>query len=163
MSLEHQTFVSLNRLIEDVWRNTEIFIKSKRSAIFAIIGLIEVETAKRVTPNTHTQEISPRWCPRWLSGPWPWSESPFQLGGFLTEGTGLKESKWHPRWELVEEKCFHASFLIQSLQKNVLFSCNCCDKKSLIMRHVFLTNAMKYAAYLCNFMAAGGNGCSCVK
>ena len=30
--------------------------------------------------------------------------------------------------------------------------CDCCGQKSLIMRHIFLKNAMEYAGYLCNFM-----------
>ena len=30
--------------------------------------------------------------------------------------------------------------------------CDCFGQKSLIMRHVFLKSAMKYVAYLCNFM-----------
>ena len=36
--------------------------------------------------------------------------------------------------------------IVQSLQKNAK------GQKSLIMPHVFLKSAMKYAAYLCNFM-----------
>jgi hypothetical protein len=41
--------------------------------------------------------------------------------------------------------------ITQSLQKNAAFFCDCCGQKSLIMRHVFLKNEMKYVAYLCNF------------
>ena len=41
----------------------------------------------------------------------------------------------------------------QSLQKNAAFFCDLCGQKSLIMRHVFLKNAMKYAAFLCDEIA----------
>ena len=42
--------------------------------------------------------------------------------------------------------------IIQSFQKNTQFFVIVAGKKSLIMRHVFLKNAMEYAGYLCNFM-----------
>ena len=45
-----------------------------------------------------------------------------------------------------------ATATTQSLQKKAAFFCDCCGQISFIMRHVFLKNAMKYEAYLCNFM-----------
>ena len=45
-----------------------------------------------------------------------------------------------------------ARVIYQSLQKNADFFCDCCGQKSLILRHVFLKNAMEYAGYFCNFM-----------
>ena len=50
---------------------------------------------------------------------------------------GLLHLLWRPLLSVLPEKEFF---------------CDCCGQKSLIMRHIFLKNAMEYAGYLWNFM-----------